>query len=361
MIVGGAMAEIAFLFPGQGSHQPGCAAQAAAAPQVADVLQRIDTVAGLYGYDPVTPLVVDPRSATLEDLLNETPNLIQLAVFADSMAVHAMLISKYERPPDAVLSHSFGDVAALTAAGALMLESATHVVCARMEAVARFAPPGGMTAMGMNAPRTAHLLAACADPRVVLAAENAPEQTVVSGPHPVRATVADAARACGVWTTDLPVPHPFHSPGFADAAHALYQTLRGVHFAPPRVPFYSDILARSLQATDNVAHLLSRTLVEPVRFLSTLRRLYADGITGFIECGARDILTGLLRQCIGTVMPVEHASSVLAHQHQYPKPSQARSHNQHHTTLAEGGEQAICGDSTPIDSPSKTSRDIRKL
>jgi acyl transferase domain-containing protein/acyl carrier protein len=291
--------RIGFLFPGQGGYIPGALAQVTdGGRQVAAVLDAVEAVAGEYGQLPVAPLVLDRSSPSLEELAVADPDRIQLAVFACSVA-GAALLGDYGLVPDVVFGHSFGEISALTVAGALSVAEGTRVVCERIAAVRRAAPqPGGLLVVQAGAARTEHLLGAVDDWRLALAAENTPTQTVVSGPDQALARLAGAAQALGLRTFRLPVPGQFHNPALAAAADDFAARLRRVPFAEPRIRVYCDLTGNYLNGDDDMRRLLCAHMVRPVRFLSAVRALHADGVTTFVECGARDVLTRLVTDCL---------------------------------------------------------------
>jgi [acyl-carrier-protein] S-malonyltransferase len=291
--------RVGFLFPGQGGYIAGALAHLAGGGEVASVMDTVDRVAAGYGHPPVSPLVLDHGGPTLDQLLAADPDRIPLAVFACSVASAALLAADYGLVPDVVFGHSFGQIGALTVAGALSVADGTRVVCERVAALRRTAPqPGGLLAVDAGAARTGHLLGAVDDWALAVAVENSPFQTVVSGPDQALAVLAGAAEAAGVRTFRLRMPGQFHNPALAPAADEFAHGLRRIGFAEPRVRVYCDVTGGYLDGDSDVRQLLCAQLVRPVRFLPAVRALHADGVTTFIECGARDVLTRLVADCL---------------------------------------------------------------
>ena len=297
--------RLSFLFPGQGSYLPGVLAGVAGSPAVRRTLVAVDAVAIEYEHEQVSPLVLDPAAPDLDTLLVDDPDRIQLAVYASSVALAVLLADEHDVRPDVVFGHSFGEVAALTAAGALSVASGARVVCERVSALRQAGlPDGGMLAVELSAARTEHLLAAVDDWDLALAGENAPRQSLVSGPVDRLSAFARAARAIEVRATRLRVPHAFHHPGLRPAADLFATRLPDIPVVPPRVRFYSDVHDRFEDSPAGIRELLVEHLVRPVRFLGAVRALHSSGVTRFVECGARAVLTGLLAQCLPPVTAV---------------------------------------------------------
>lgn len=118
--------------------------------------------------------------------------------------------------------HSYGELAALAAAGVFGPEELLRCSTARAESVVAAtadADPGTMAAVTASAPEVAAALqeTSCAG-TVVLANHNSPRQTAISGPTDDVATAIEKLRAHGLETKRIPVACAFHSPLVAAAA-----------------------------------------------------------------------------------------------------------------------------------------------
>ncbi|MBO2455590.1 acyltransferase domain-containing protein [Actinomadura barringtoniae] len=71
-----------------------------------------------------------------------------------------------------------------------------------------------------------------------------------------------------------------------------------VSLGRPRVRCWSPRTRRYVTSGDEGSGLLYERGAGPVGFMSTARFLYADGITRFVECGARALLTLLTLDCL---------------------------------------------------------------
>ncbi|MFJ1767901.1 acyltransferase domain-containing protein [Amycolatopsis sp. NPDC088138] len=287
-------AHTVFLFPGQGSYTPGVL-HGLVDETVSEVLLRLDGVATEYGFAPISPLLTETGSPSLTQLVTDDPDRLQLASYATSVCLATLLETRYGIKPDLVFGHSFGEIAAFASAGFLTVENGMRVVCIRANELRRAGvADGGMVAVALNVGRLRHLLAAIDDPNLVLAAENAPQETIASGHTAALDGLERLAPALGVRATRLRVPYAFHSPLLAGPSRTLTAALRGIPIQYPAIRCWSDVLGRYLTDADDIPDLLARHLVEPVRFLAGVRELHANGGTRFIECGARDVLTRLV-------------------------------------------------------------------
>ena len=284
----------AFLFPGQGAFLESVFGELAARrPEFGEVFGEVDAAvreAGLRG--PVSPQLFTERPPSLEELLRDDPDLLQLALFGTSVAAGHVLLSE-GCEPFALVGHSLGEIAALTVGGALSLRDGALVVARRSAALRAAAGRGGLLALGAGARRVSALVELLGDPWVVVAVENGPRQAVVSGPDEQLQVITEIADRLGIPATRLRSPHPFHGPLVAEASETFHRSIRGVRQAPLRAPVFSPICGRYYSDGDDLAATLASHLTRPVRFLDGLRELHGAGVDVFVECGARDALSSI--------------------------------------------------------------------
>ncbi|WP_420123238.1 acyltransferase domain-containing protein [Nakamurella sp.] len=286
-----------YLFPGQGAYLPGAMAAFAHHPGVRSVLDEIDRTVPPTGAG-VTELLLAAGGRPLAELLAAEPVGLQLALFGTSVALFGEIAGTVG-DADVLMGHSLGEIAALTAAGALTVADGARIVAARTARLTAAAPPdGGMLALAAGADVAAGLVAAADDPGVVVAVRNAPRQTVLSGPRPGLARIAAAASALGVGATVLGSPFAFHHPALGAAAAAFRTAVAGVIVHPLRHRVHSPILGRDYRDGDDLAALLAHHLVRPVDLVSAVRRLHEHGHTVWVECGARDALGSAVRRTV---------------------------------------------------------------
>ena len=294
-----------YLFPGQGAYLDSVFAELGGwRSELGEVFDQIDAVLRETGLrDPISPQLFARRPPSLEDLVRDDPDLLQLALFGTSAAVGSVLLAEVGRP-SVLVGHSLGEIAALTAAGALSVRDGAFIVAQRNAALRTAGHPGGMLALGVNARRASALVELMGDPGVAVAAENSPRQTVVSGSEDQLLLAADVAGRMGISATRLHSPYPFHSPLMAEASEVFERAIRGVRQAPLRVPVYSPISGRCYHDGDDLPSVLASHLTLPVRFLDAMRHVHGDGADVFVECGARNALSGLVAKSLPEVATV---------------------------------------------------------
>ncbi len=297
------MTDCAVMFPGQGAYLPGALGPLAEdEPLIHETLRELDAAAARLGRSAPSRLLVDERAASLVDLVADRPADLHVALFAAEIALFRLLTERHGLRPRVLIGHSFGELVALTAAGVYGLEEGMALVAARDEAFATRPPvDGGMVALAVSVTRAEGLLTGLGEWEVTVAADNSPRQCVVSGPSAALERVREAAEKLGIGATPLRVPYAFHHPALAPVAADFARRAGALRTAPPRHAVHSAILGRRLDGPDEVADLVAAHLVRPTRFTDAVRRLYADGIDVFVECGPRGVLSDLVAATVPDV------------------------------------------------------------
>ena len=294
--VGAPAGGLAFLFPGQGSQYVGMGSELAREFDAAMDAWDAARSAGLNSHAVTFPIPVfsdSDRAAQQEDL-TQTDNA-QPAIGVASLATLNVLRS-LGLTPDAVAGHSYGEVTALHAAGALDTRGFFAVSKERGDRMAEAAATteGTMAAVKANAKRINEVLGN-AHPDVVLANHNSPRQTVISGPvAAVDAAVAVLMEA-GIPAQGINVATAFHSPVVAGAAGPFAEFLAGCAVSAPTTSCWSNAEAAPYPAdADAVRGGLSGQIARPVRFVDLIEGMRADGIQTFVEVGPGHVLTNLV-------------------------------------------------------------------
>ncbi|WP_371502636.1 acyltransferase domain-containing protein [Kitasatospora sp. NBC_00374] len=302
-------AEAVRALSGEGGRRPRAERRPDSAPPVAFLLpgqgaQHERMAAGLYRTEPVfraefdrccehlaAELGTDLRAQVLADGARvEETWLAQPALVAVEYAL-ARLWQSWGVRPQAILGHSLGEYTAACLAGVFSMED-TLTLAGLRGRLMQHAKPGAM--LGVQLPERE--LTALAD-GLALAAVNADDLCVVSGPVDRIAELADRLTADGIGVRRLHTTRAFHSPMMADAARELRELVAAIPARPPAIPFVSNVTGTWItdrQATDP-DYWAEHTLA-PVRFADGLRTLAAAGNTVLLEVGPGQTLSTLARQ-----------------------------------------------------------------
>ncbi|MEZ5121765.1 MAG: SDR family NAD(P)-dependent oxidoreductase [Solirubrobacterales bacterium] len=301
----GADAAVALLFPGQGSqHCDMLRDLAVAIPQVRAAFERADAVLAGVLAQPLSRYVFPPPAfdeqerAQAEAALRAT-EVAQPALGACGLAMHALL-ARLGLIAAMTGGHSYGELVALHAAGALDEADLLRLSAARGAAMAEAAAdrPGAMAAVAGDAAHVAEEIAAV--PGVVVANRNSPRQTVISGPTEAVDAAVDRLAAAGLRAVRLPVACAFHSPAMAGAGERFGAALGEVGLRAPARSVYANVTAAPHAGDpDAIAATLAAHLVEPVRFAEQIEAMYAAGARVFVEAGPHGVLSRLVGETLG--------------------------------------------------------------
>jgi [acyl-carrier-protein] S-malonyltransferase len=303
-------AKIAFMFPGQGSFEPGMGREIAEAePEAMAVFDQGSEASGL-----------DLRrlcfSGTTEELM-ET-DVQQPALVTTSLAINAAL-RVHGISPDFVVGHSVGEFSALSAADSIGIAEAIALVRERGLAMAAAAKerPGSMAAILGLADEVVEAL--CKKIHNVWPANyNCPGQLVVSGQTPsVEECCTEAHREGARRAVRLRVSGAFHSPLVEHAAERLRPAIDKIDFKMPSAGFMSTVTAK-LEEAQRYRSLLVEQLTAPVKFTQAAGELIGHGVDTFVEVGPGNVLSGLLKRIDSSVraIPVNDLKSLKAALHE---------------------------------------------
>lgn len=275
------------LLPGQGSYDWATLHELYHAfPSTRPAFEAADAIARTQLGHSFLPLVLAESAAVHDQRLAVFPDLDQLGIYLLDVLT-ARLLRERGLAFDLVAGHSFGEIAALAASGAVSIETGLTLVSQRILALQTVGPGcGAMAALAWDEGRARAHLAALPAPGPVVAVLNHPKQTVVSGPHPAIAKLTHELAAAGVAVTRLGSRYPFHSPLLAPAVGPFAVGIGDCAAQDTTVaPLFSP---SDGQVHRNGAAILSRLpldLIRPLDFHKALQALYAQGVRTFIQGG----------------------------------------------------------------------------
>ena len=284
----GIAAEVVFLFPGQGSQQPGMGVELLQDSEVSELCDECGSAAGIDL----------PRLLTTadDDELRLTQNAQPALCFA-GLAL-TLLLRRRGIQPVAAAGHSVGEYAALAAAGSLTAPQVIKAVVERGKAMAEAAPAGtsSMAAvLGLDAQAIEVALAGMND--AWPANYNTPTQTVIAGTTTGLEVATQRLQLAGAKRViPLNVSAAFHTPLMAPAAERLRAALDRIEWRAPRIPVMANLTGRPHQGGDRIPHVMEMQLRSPVRWAACVASLVEMGCDSFLEVGPKRALTGMMRE-----------------------------------------------------------------
>ncbi len=277
---------IAAIFPGQGSQTPGMGKDVFEAS--ASSREVFENVSKTLGID-ITKLCFESDEETLR-----ATNNAQIALYTVGVASYAAS----DQSADVFAGHSIGEYAALVCSGTLSLEDGARLVRKRGELMASAGDltPGTMAAvLGLEIPLISETLAKV-DGVVVVANDNCPGQTVISGEVDAVAKAIPMLQEAGAKRVlPLNVSGAFHSPLMTEPSRQMAQALADAVFQKGK-PIYANVTTKPVADPSDWRSILEQQLRDQVRWTDSVRNMIADGVTEFIEFGPGEVLCGMLKR-----------------------------------------------------------------
>ncbi|WP_231384346.1 type I polyketide synthase [Mycobacterium sp. UM_WGJ] len=279
---------VTFVFSGQGSQWHGMARQLQAdEPVFADALAACDNALFPHlGHSILKELAAQDgpeERSKLKDI-----GILQPTIFAIQVALAALWRS-WGVEPAAVVGHSLGEAAAAHVAGALSLDDAARVICARARMLRGVRGRGAMMVTETTMAEAQELIAGH-EREVAVAASNSHRSTVLAGERTVLEALMTKLQQRDRFCRWIDVDVASHSPQMEALGAGLRGSLVKLKPTVPTVPMYSTVTGELVGSTLLDADYWVANLCSPVRFSPALRRLLETGHDTFVELSPHPIL-----------------------------------------------------------------------
>jgi len=286
------MNATAFVFPGQGSQAIGMLNGFAGNRVVSDTISEASEVLKL----DLAKLIAEGPKEPLDLTTNTQPVML-----ASAVAFYRAWIAAGGALPGLVAGHSLGECSALVAAGVIEFRDAVPLVRFRAQAMqeAVRVGRGGMAAvLGLSDDDVRAACAEAAEGEVVEPVNfNAPAQVVIAGHKAAVERACELAKAKGAKRAlPLPVSAPFHSSLLKPASDRLRAYLATVNFSVPTIQLVNNVDVAIQADAAAIKDALVRQAAAPVRWVESVQKMSALGMTRVIECGPGKVLSGLVKR-----------------------------------------------------------------
>ena len=283
--------KIGFLFPGQGAQVIGMGK---------DLYEKYEEVRKIY--DKVQKITgIDIKKISFEgpdELLNET-QYTQIAILTESLAILEIL-KKNRINAEMSTGLSLGEYTALIEDGVISFDDGVKLVEKRGKIMQNLTPTGNwkMAAiMGLDEEQVEDICKKVKSGFVVPANYNTIGQIVISGEEKAILKAEELAKEAGAKKVSiLKTSGPFHTSKLEKCSEALKEELQQININKQNSKVVKNIDGEMYKATDNIVDILSKHIMNPVRFTKCLQTMYNNGINTFIEIGPGKTLSGFVKR-----------------------------------------------------------------
>lgn len=295
---------LSFIFPGQGSQQPGMGQFLFDNFKVAK--ETFEEASDAINLD-LKKLCFSGSEQDLALTENTQPALLTV-----STATQRVLTKDFNVRATSAAGHSIGEYAALVAADAIEFPSAVKAVRQRGQAMQNAVPvgQGGMVALLGLEPQQAHELCAWAvkgsgTGPLSPANFNCPGQIVISGSQHTINWLKENFSPEKVWGESAPkrakmiplsVSAPFHCEMMKPAEDTMRRVLTDMPFKQASFPILQNFNARFESTPESLRENLIRQVSAPVLWTQSMELMKQENKLHFIECGTGKVLQGLLKK-----------------------------------------------------------------
>lgn len=292
-----------FVFPGEGSQYPGMLRDLCLNfPACRSAFDDADTACAAAGSPLLPSQWIFPTGDQPDPAATEVFGMagaVQAVLAADAALLRLML--QLGIAPDAVVGAGVGEISALECAGVFAFDARARRIQALREgfellqALSSSTSLSGCASLSVAGLERTAIDASLAEfaADVAVAREFSADSFGLCVRHDRAEGVCRALAQAGGVVRSLPLRQPYHTPWLAPALPALRAFFSKWIARPARIPVYSCMTAAPHAGSLNDwAEAAAAQWTRPVRFASTVERLYADGFRVFVEIGARGSLTG---------------------------------------------------------------------
>ena len=266
-------------------------------------------VADKYGMGPLSARVFPiakftPQANKEDELALANTRFAQSAIGALGMGQFTLLCQAGFQA-DMLAGHSFGELSALRAAGALSRESYYALAFARGDAMASVPEdkdPGAMSAVILPSAAERNTLEQLlqTEPEVQIANINSPVQLVIAGASEAVTRLNLKLNEAGLRAIALPVSGAFHTPLVAHAQQPFAEAIAHQGLSDAKTPLYVNATGDKLaQDAESLRANLEQHMLKQVRFSEQIESMYRDGARIFVEFGPKNTLPRLAQATLG--------------------------------------------------------------
>jgi [acyl-carrier-protein] S-malonyltransferase len=288
-----------FMFPGQGSQQPGMATRVL---QVSPSSKKIFDEANEVVKFDLLKLCTIGSEAELTNTIVTQPAIVTTSL-ALLNALNEKLSTKGVKILPAILSgHSLGLLTAAIASNSLTFSQGIEIASKRADIMQKnySASPLGMTSIiGLNINQVTEICNEATQShveRVDIANLNLSNQFVISGHLKAIHHAETIAKAMHAKVISLKLKVSSHTSLHKDQSNQFAAFLNDYNFLEPDTPILSNISSKLLDSAEKIKNELSNQIHKPVYWYKNMEILSLEKISYFIEVGPGHTLSRLVKR-----------------------------------------------------------------
>lgn len=279
-------------------------------------IKTMDSILQTLKYPPAWSIWEELQRSSCSSQVDRAELAQPLCTALQIALLHVLAASGID--PSAVVGHSSGEITAAYATRAISIEQAIIIAYYRGMVMKNLRRKGAMAAIGLDAMTIRRFL----KPGVVVACENSPNSTTISGDEDVLLQVLEEIKDNHdeVFARLLKVDVAYHSHHMKELSLQYRDLLReefsSRNLTPqdPEIPMFSSVTCQpqTLSREDFDLEYWVENLISPVRFHTAMSQaLQAQGSNVLVEVGPHSTLAGPLRQICSALNVSYHYCSIL--------------------------------------------------
>ena len=293
----------AFIFPGQGSQKVGMGKDLYDNfPVAKEVFQEVDDALSIN----LSRIIFEGEEEELKLTINTQPALMAVS-FAIVRVIESFIGKNISEVGKFTAGHSLGEYSALVSARSIKLNDAAKILRLRGEFMQNAVPLniGAMAALiGVETNIIEEIRSKYVekDEIIDIGNDNAPGQFVISGHNSIVDKVIANHKAFGIKRAiKLPVSAPFHCRLMEKARENMESYIQDLELLSPKLILVNNVGAAPLTETNKIKDSLIEQITNTVRWRESIDNMCDLGVDNFIEIGAGNVLSGLVKRINKTV------------------------------------------------------------
>ena len=288
----------AFIFPGQGSQKVGMGKDLYDNfPVAKEVFQEVDDALSIN----LSRIIFEGEEEELKLTINTQPALMAVS-FAIVRVIEGLIGKNLSEVGKFTAGHSLGEYSALVCARSIKLNDAAKILRLRGEFMQNAVPLniGAMAALiGVDTNIVDEIRSKYVekDEIIDIGNDNAPGQFVISGHNSVVDKVIANHKAFGIKRAiKLPVSAPFHCRLMEKARENMESYIQDLELLSPKLILVNNVGAAPLTEINKIKDSLVEQITNTVRWRESVDNMCDLGVDNFIELGAGNVLSGLVKR-----------------------------------------------------------------